>query len=214
MQDGVAFHTPDYDGSAPLVCRRLALPSFLWSLFNGAFGELLEESNWHQFGDMPISDVVQAFQNAFDEMEPCSMIGQIIPFCSYDAIPENCILCVGSVHLVDDYPELALLLPSNLVHGDTFSVPDLRGRFLLGQSLQSQYLSGETGGEETHTLTVDEMPTHTHEYTTALPSVSTVVVPDEPSAVPSPSTTTPSGGNQPHNNMPPYFVVVYAIVAK
>lgn len=40
--------------------------------------------------------------------------------------------------------------------------PDLRNRFIVGAG--STYTVGETGGEATHTLTVDEMPSHNHNF--------------------------------------------------
>ena len=202
--DGIGFLTPDYDGSAAIICRRLALPSFLWSLFNGAYGQLLESDNFVEFGNMPIDDVVQAFQSAFDEMRPCSMIGQIAAFPAL-LLPDNVLLCDGSTFDPGSYPELYDYL-------GTDTLPDLRGRFILGSGNGRD--PGDVGGEETHTLTVDEMPAHTHDYVTAELSATTIVIPDEPSAVPGPSITAPTGGNQAHNNMPPFYVVQYGIVAK
>lgn len=210
--DGIAFHTPDYDGNASLVCRRLALPSFLWAYFNGAYGELLEHENWLQFGDMPIDDVVTAFLNAFDEMSECYMIGSIIPF-TRAILPVNVLLCDGSTHQRADFPLLYDVLPGFLVvNVDEFRTPDLRGRFLLGEG--PGRAAGDTGGEENHTLTIAEMPSHTHNYMSAFESVTTIAVPDAPAAIPSPAITSPEGGGLPHNNMPPFCVVQYGIVAK
>ena len=48
--------------------------------------------------------------------------------------------------------------PSTLFEGTSWS--KIEGRFLLGSS--STHSAEETGGEETHTLTIDEMPAHTH----------------------------------------------------
>ena len=47
----------------------------------------------------------------------------------------------------------------------TRGTPDLRGRFILGAS--DSHVAGSTGGEENHTLTVDEMPAHSHAGTTS-----------------------------------------------
>ena len=40
------------------------------------------------------------------------------------------------------------------------NTPDLRDRFIVGAG--SSYSVGATGGEATHTLTVEEMPSHNH----------------------------------------------------
>src|SRR5208283_3598861 len=46
----------------------------------------------------------------------------------------------------------------------TFNLPDLRGRTALGVGTQSgnSVNGGQVGGEEAHTLTSAEMPSHTH----------------------------------------------------
>jgi len=48
--------------------------------------------------------------------------------------------------------------------------PDLRGRFILGSGTGSGLTSrthGDTGGSETHTLTINEMPAHNHDMESA-----------------------------------------------
>jgi hypothetical protein len=83
----------------------------------------------------------------------------------------------------------------------------LENRFLLGAG--SDYAAGATGGEATHTLTIDEMPSHNHGFkrtTSATASGSNFarmatngdVVDD---------LITNTGGGQAHNNMPPYLAV-------
>lgn len=83
----------------------------------------------------------------------------------------------------------------------------MENRFLLGAG--SEYVAGATGGEAKHTLTWNEMPSHYHliamnqagesEYWGPMGAV----MQDGHIA----NTTKPAGGDQPHNNMPPYIAV-------
>jgi microcystin-dependent protein len=82
----------------------------------------------------------------------------------------------------------------------------IEGRFLLGAS--SSYPVNATGGEATHTLTIDEMPSHTHNLKYELNARATGGSPNigTGTSVGSEATTS-TGGGQPHNNMPPYKAV-------
>ncbi len=91
------------------------------------------------------------------------------------------------------------------IYGGT-SWSKIEGKFLLGES--DSYAINSEGGEATHTLTVNEMPKHTHTYT------GTNAYPGAPSGGSLPYvsgnstwTSSSAGGSQPHNNMPPYKVV-------
>eukprot|EP00049_Salpingoeca_infusionum_P009338 m.155093 g.155093 ORF g.155093 m.155093 type:complete len:263 (-) comp14306_c1_seq1:81-869(-) len=104
----------------------------------------------------------------------------------------------------------------------TNGTPDLRGRFLYGaDGRNTDYETlGETGGEETHTLTVDEMPRHDHKNgvydrllvhnghgtITAVDSIH-VGVP-EPN-LDSSGVIQAQGNNQPHSIMPPFYVLYF-----
>lgn len=84
----------------------------------------------------------------------------------------------------------------------------IEGRFILGAS--DDHPVGETGGEETHILTPEEMPGHQHEqYVThgndGGPAVRNDFVSDGTGMVYSQGVNTGwSGRDKPHNNMPPY----------
>jgi len=93
--------------------------------------------------------------------------------------------------------------------------PNLTGRFILGSGAGSGLTSrtlGQSGGAESVTLTEAQMPSHTHNY-------AIVNAPWPPGDFGNRSqnvwrgaettATTPTGGNQPHNNMPPFYVLTY-----
>jgi len=120
----------------------------------------------------------------------------------------------------------------------TFALPDLRGRTPMGQGnspMGGNYPIGAVGGVEQVTLSLAQLPQHTHMFaatTTAgavtIPTASgtyaTATIPDgagteniyaSPSAgadVPLlAGAVTQTGGNQPHNNMQPFRVINFNI---
>ena len=81
----------------------------------------------------------------------------------FDAVPDGYLLCDGSAVSRTSYPALFAVLGETFGSGNgstTFSLPDLRARFILGAN--DSYTRGETGGEVNHTLTASEMPVHSH----------------------------------------------------
>lgn len=80
----------------------------------------------------------------------------------------------------------------------------IQGRFLF--AADSKHAAGTTGGEETHQLTVEEMPSHTHKQSIGSePSYGNACFKESYN---SPGDDTgAAGGDQPHNNMPPYLAV-------
>lgn len=101
--------------------------------------------------------------------------------------------------------------PASLFGGTWEQIED---KFVFAAS--GQHPAGETGGEEKHTLTVDEIPSHNHSHNTS-EGGNLEVLEDGGSVAgfyaqwgygkqDSGIYTAKTGGNQPHNNMPPYIV--------
>lgn len=97
--------------------------------------------------------------------------------------------------------------------------PNLLGRFILSQGNSGvrgsfNHVIGQTGGEETHQLTIGEMPSHTHQHNHAPVYFADANGNDMAQgggtkATPPKWTTDATGGNQDHNNMPPFYVLAY-----
>lgn len=129
----------------------------------------------------------------------------------------------GGGGLIDSvYPVGSIYMSVNSTNPQTLfggTWQRIQGRFLF--AADSKHAAGSTGGEETHKLTASEIPDHKHSidfYKNCQPG-------DEvsPSVTNYPAygyprgdyahipyehqTSTMTGGDQPHNNMPPYLAV-------
>ncbi len=137
-------------------------------------------------------------------------IGSVVAY-ALDGAPDDSLLCDGTEYHRVTYPELYAVINGNFrVDEDHFVVPDLRDAFVMGVSATRN--PGDTGGEEEHTLTIAEMPAHTHEviyqYPVSAPGSTRNQVWDSgPYSTPTKST----GGGDPHENLPPYVVLAYFI---
>lgn len=109
------------------------------------------------------------------------------------------------------YPVGSIYMSVNDVNPDVIlggTWERLQDVFLLGSG---SHELGETGGAETHTLTIEEMPSHTHPVpaSAANSTSSSYSALEHWTKVPLDRSisTNATGGDQPHNNMPPYLVV-------
>lgn len=116
------------------------------------------------------------FQEKYLSLEGVSPIGQINYYSINNLtpgeknLPKNWTLCDGKALSRTEYSELFMLIGTLYGSGDgknTFNIPDMRGRVIVGsgsgQGLKT-YNPGDKGGEETHTLSKEEMPSHSHHF--------------------------------------------------
>jgi microcystin-dependent protein len=133
--------------------------------------------------------------------------------------PNGWAFCDGSILAIAENDVLFTLIGTTY-GGDgqeTFALPDLRGRAAVGRGQgpgTSGYVIGELGGVESVTLTTAQIPVH------GLPTSSRDRTRNRPgtaiarggSYAPTPNTTfAVHGGNQPHENMPPFLAVNFII---
>jgi len=179
---------------------------------------LVQHADQTRFWLQPV-DPDRVEQNAFTLyqiiLKATGMIGVIVPYVGNSA-PLGCLPADGSTFLRADYPALYAALPvAYQVDADNFVTPDLGGVFVLGAD--TSYAPLSTGGLSSVSLTVDQLPSHSHSYSqpTFGVDIESVGVPD-PTGVGNPPVgllTGAAGGNQAHENMPPYIALKYAIVA-
>ena len=150
---------------------------------------------------------------------------------SFNFPPKGWALCNGQLLPINQNQALFSLLGTTYGgNGQTnFALPNLQGR--APNHFGSGFNLGETGGEVAHTVTMNELPTHTHFLSANMAVVdvnnnATQGVPTgnywansgksqyttaASNAVMGPSAVTNVGGSQPHQNMQPYLVLNFCI---
>ena len=143
--------------------------------------------------------------------------------------PVGWLMCDGSTLPISEN-EILFQLIGTTYGGDgeeTFNLPNLCSRLPINHgtgSFGTTYQIGEMAGVEQVTLTVQQIPAHTHPMlgsansaTGPAPQGQVYAAADIYSASGSPpvnmnpAAITPTGGSQPHDNMQPYLVVNYII---
>jgi microcystin-dependent protein len=145
---------------------------------------------------------------------------------SFVFAPKGWALCNGGLMPINQNQALFSLLGTTF-GGDgrvNFALPDLRGRTPI--HVGSGHTLGERGGEQGHTLSIAELPTHTH-VAQASSAVGNAFVPannllakqegvdmyNQPTnlVAMSPSSIANVGGSQAHLNMQPFLTLNFCI---
>jgi microcystin-dependent protein len=111
---------------------------------------------------------------------------------------------------------------------ETFALPNLQGRVPLhqGSNQGNTFVLGESAGVEQVTLTIQQIPNHTHVMSGSLNTASAPVptnqvigkstgidafINAQPADAMNAQSITPVGGSQPHSNMQPYLCIDFII---
>ncbi|MEQ1644514.1 MAG: tail fiber protein [Pyrinomonadaceae bacterium] len=146
---------------------------------------------------------------------------------SFAFAPQGWALCNGQLLPINQNQALFALLGTTYGgNGQTnFALPDLRGRVPI--HVGSGHTLGERAGEQAHTLSISELPTHTHTLnattsvaTTNTPSSSLMLAQSTASdlygaannlVAMAPSSIGNVGGSQAHLNMQPFLTLSFCI---
>jgi len=152
-------------------------------------------------------------------------VGEIRTF-AFGIVPRGWALCNGQLLQINSNQALYSII-GNRYGGDgrvNFALPNLQGRTPIHMS--SSYPIATAGGETAHTLTINEMPQHTHQAQGS--SVNADNSKAEGNTWAATATTRPiyaasanttlnaaaigtTGASQAHNNMQPYTTVSFCI---
>src|SRR5687767_6817067 len=143
---------------------------------------------------------------------------------SFVFAPKGWALCNGQLLPINQNQALFSLLGTTF-GGDgrvNFALPDLRGRTPI--HVGSGHTLGERGGEQAHTLSIAELPTHTHVLQAVNQNAATndptgaafanaAAIYHGPSSLTALAATTVSnvGGSQAHLNMQPFLTLSFCI---
>ena len=143
-------------------------------------------------GNFPVAGVISGYGTV--------PIGTIVMW-SGSSVPDGWALCNGQT-------------------ANGVRTPDLRNRFIVGAG--DEYAIGDKGGEKAHKLTIQEMPKHKHSYSFTGADMAASwdddnyfynqsrEYPDNTND----KDTNETGGDQPHENRPPYYALSYIMRVK
>lgn len=149
----------------------------------------------------------------------------------FNFAPSGWAFCDGQILPINQNQSLYSLLGTTY-GGDgrtSFALPDLRGRtpIHVGSSSGSSHNQGQKGGEETHTLNTQEIPSHDHTLKATGANGDTPIPENNMLGAyangyrggidltdMASGTVASSGGGQGHNNMQPYIALNFCIALR
>lgn len=179
----------------------------------GAFLDLTRVENWERVGGQTPDIVAGAFDEGWEKSiwwRLAMPIGSVI-FGGWDDAPENFLLCDGASYSTTTYADLFAVIGYKFGgSGANFNVPQTADKMPIGKSGSKDI--GDAGGAATHQLTEAEMPSHTHSV--AISGATGGGVEPIPNTIPNAilqMNTGSTGGDNSHNNMPPWLALNAAI---
>jgi microcystin-dependent protein len=147
---------------------------------------------------------------------------------SFNFAPKGWAMCNGQFLPINQNQALFSLLGTNFGGNGqtTFALPDLRGQVPI--HVGSGHTLGEKGGEQAHTITIAELPAHTHVLSASATAanaspptpIGNILADSAPAQAYGPpvalvamnlGSVTNTGGSQAHLNMQPFLILTFCI---
>lgn len=216
VKDFKSFLTAQHAAGTPVqVVYELATPVSYARPVPTMIAQPGEDGTFTVTGENSLSVLLKAFQDGGDAATLGGQtLAQINDYNASTYLTKKQLLTriypVGSIYMSANATDPGTLF------GGTWT--QIQGRFLL--AADGSHAAGSTGGEATHTLTQAEMPQHFHTFSISGAIKNVILDTAEQSDAfglhftsgvssyrAAPGIMNNTGGNQPHNNMPPYLSV-------
>lgn len=215
--------------------------NWVYGTFLGALYDMGLQERWITGGETSAYDASELFQQIYNEIKPMLFIvGMIADFPAVLDPATGWLPCDGALYFETDYPALFGVIGTTFNQGGDpsgqFRVPDNRGRVRITKDDGAGVITamwgdtiGGIGGAQEHTLSIGEIPAHSHTDTghahseiIAAPNVTTIGAgAPQATAIPGVGLTgsgsanlTNTGGDNPHNNIQPSITYYSHILAR